>query len=309
MKKNHIASGRLQRTENLWGYIFVAVPLLGMAVFVLIPFAMSIYASFTSWPLGQPVFSAKFTGLKNYIDMFSNQLFWKSLSNTFFYMIGIPIGVMLALVLAALMNRGAGWENVFRVIYYVPVITSTVAVSFIFQNLFMTDGGAVNALLTAIGVKNPPRWLSDPHYTKWVIITLAVWKGLGGTIILYIAGMQGISPVYYEAAKIDGAGWLHCFRYITLPLLMPVTFYMAVTGVIGGAQIYVEPSLMFTGNGPGNSTFSTVIYLYDHTFRNSRAGYGSAVAIVLGLIVFILTALQLMINGQGDRHEKIQANR
>jgi multiple sugar transport system permease protein len=142
-----------------------------------------------------------------------------------------------------------------------------------------------------------------------VIIILAVWKGLGGTIILYIAGMQGISPVYYEAARIDGAGILYTFFTITLPLLMPVTFYMLVTGVIGGAQIYVEPRLMFTGNGPGNSTFSTVIHLYDHTFRNSRAGYGSAVAIVLGIIVFILTAIQITVNGWGNRDEKIQAGR
>jgi multiple sugar transport system permease protein len=309
MKTKGLDRGRLQRTENVWGYAFVAIPLIGMVVFVIIPFIMSIYASFTSWPLGQPILSAKLVGFKNYADLFRNQLFWKSLSNTFFYMIGIPIGIILALFFATLMNRGTIWENVFRVIYYIPVITSTVAVSFIFQRLFMTDGGVVNSFLAAIGVRNPPRWLSDPHFTKWVIIILAVWKGMGGTIILYIAGMQGISPVYYEAARIDGAGWFHCFRYITLPLLMPVTFYMIVTGVIGGAQIYVEPTLMFTGNGPGNSTFSTVIYLYDHTFRNSRAGYGSAVAIVLGIIVFILTAIQLMINGRGDRNEKAHINR
>jgi multiple sugar transport system permease protein len=299
----------LEFTENLWGYAFVAIPLIGMAVFVVVPFIMSVYASLTSWPLGQPIFSAKFVGLKNYTDMFANRLFWKSLSNTFFYMIGIPIGIVLALFFASLMNRGTTWENLFRVIYYVPVITSTVAVSFIFQYLFMTDGGAVNSFLSMIGMKNPPRWLMDPHYTKWVIIILAVWKGLGGTIILYIAGMQGISPTYYEAARIDGAGAVYTFFHITLPLLMPVTFYMLVTGVIGGAQIYVEPRLMFTGNGPGNSTFSTVIHLYDHTFRNSRAGYGSAVAIVLGIIVFILTAIQITVNGWGNRDEKAQIRR
>jgi multiple sugar transport system permease protein len=308
MKKSSVPRG-IQFTENLWGYAFIAIPLIGMLVFVIIPFAMSIYASLTSWPLGQPIFSAKFVGLKNYIDMLGNALFWKSLSNTFFYMIGIPIGIILAMFFAALMNRGTVWENVFRVIYYIPVITSTVAVSFIFQYLFMTDGGTINNFLALLGVKNPPRWLMDPHYTKWVIIILAVWKGLGGTIILYIAGMQGISPTYYEAARIDGAGAFYTFFHITLPLLMPVTFYMLVTGVIGGAQIYVEPRLMFTGNGPGNSTFSTVIYLYDHTFRNSRAGYGSAVAIVLGIIIFMLTAVQFVINSRGNQNEKVKAGR
>jgi multiple sugar transport system permease protein len=152
--------------------------------------------------------------------------------------------------------------------------------------------------LQAVGIANPPKWLSDPHYTKWVIIIMSVWKGLGGSIILYIAGMQGISPTFYEAARIDGANPFHIFRRITFPLLMPVTFYMVVTSIIGGAQIYVEPRLIFTSNGPANSTFSTVIYLYDHTFRNSRAGYGSAIAMVLSVIVFVVTAIQLYINRQ-----------
>jgi multiple sugar transport system permease protein len=288
-------------TDTLWGYAFVALPLLGMAVFAVIPFIMTLYSSFTNWPLGQSIVSARWVALKNYIDLFSNPLFWQSLANTFYYMLGIPIGIILSLVFAALMNRGTPGEKVFRVIYYTPVITSVVAVSFIFQRLFMTDGGVINTYLAALGAANPPKWLSDPHFTKWVIIIMSVWKGLGGSIILYIAGMQGISQTYYEAARIDGAGRLRIFRHITLPLLAPVTFYMVVTSVIGGAQIYVEPRLIFTGNGPGNSTFSTVIYLYDHTFRNSRAGYGSACAMILSIIVFTVTAIQLYINRQGAR--------
>jgi len=292
---------RIQLTDNLWGYAFVALPLLGMAVFVVIPFIMTIWSSFTNWPLGQSIFSARWIGLKNYIDMFTNQLFWKSLSNTFYYMLGIPIGIALALFFAVLMNHDTLAIRIFRVIYYTPVITSVVAVSFIFQRLFMTDGGVINAFISALGVANPPRWLSDPRVTKWVIIIMSVWKGLGGSIILYIAGMQGISPAFYEAAMMDGARPFTIFRKITFPLLMPVTFYMVVTSIIGGAQIFVEPRLVFAENGPANSTFSTVIYLYDHTFRNSRAGFGSAIAIVLSIIVFAVTALQLYLNRkEGD---------
>jgi multiple sugar transport system permease protein len=287
--------------DNVWGYIFVALPLLGMAVFVLIPLAMSIYASFTSWPLGQSLLTAKFIGVKNYVDMLKTPLFWQSLGNTVFYAIGIPIGLFLSLILASMMNRGTPFEIVFRVIYYTPVITSVVAVSFIFQRLFMTDGGVINALLAGFGMANPPKWLSDPHYAKWVVIIMGVWGGIGSSTILYIAGMQGIPVTYYEAAKIDGAGSLCIFRKITFPLLAPVTFYMLVTGIIGNMQIFVQPRLIFTGNGPGNSTFSTVIHLYDYTFRNSRAGYGSAVAIFLGIIVFGVTALQFYINGREAR--------
>lgn len=291
----------IQRTDNLWGYAFVAIPLIGLVVFVLIPLCMSIYASFTAWPLGQPLMSAKWVGLKNYVDMFKQPLFWKSLGNTFFYMIGIPIGLLLALIFAAAMNRGTRYENTFRVIYYIPVVSSVVAISFLFQRLFMTDGGAINTFLMSLGVENPPNWLNSPVYSKWVIIIMSVWKGLGGSIILYIAGMQGISTSYYEAAKIDGANWLYIFRKITLPLLMPVTFYLVVTGIIGGAQMYVEPRLVFTANGPANSTFTTVMHLYDYTFTNSKAGYGSAVSLVLGFIVFIVTALQFYINKKGEQ--------
>ncbi|ANW97952.1 ABC transporter permease [Thermoclostridium stercorarium subsp. thermolacticum DSM 2910] len=289
--------------DNIWGYAFVLIPLIGLVVFVLIPLCMTVYASFTAWPLGQSITSAKWVGLDNYITMFNTPLFWKSLGNTFFYMIGIPIGLVLSLIYAALMNRGTRYEKVFRVIYYTPVITSTVAVSFIFQRMFMSDGGVINTYLSAIGIKNPPNWMSHPAYTKWVIIIMAVWKGLGNSIIMYIAGMQGISKTYYEAAKIDGAGWFYTFRKITVPLLMPVTFYLVVTGIIGGAQMYVEPRLVFAGNGPANSTFTTVIHLYDNTFRYSKAGYGSAVATVLGVIVFVITAFQFYMNGRRERNE------
>lgn len=291
----------IQRTENLWGFAFVAIPLIGLVMFVLIPLCMSIYASFTSWPLGQPILNAKWVGLKNYMDMFKQPLFWKSLKNTFFYMLGIPIGLGLSLIFAAAMNRGARYENMFRVIYYIPVVSSVVAVSFLFQRLFMSDGGAINNFLMSMGVQNPPNWLNSPVYSKWVIIIMSVWKGLGGSIILYIAGMQGISTSYYEAAKIDGANWLYIFRKITLPLLMPVTFYLVVTGCIGGAQMYVEPRLVFTANGPANSTFTTVMHLYDYTFTHSKAGYGSAVALVLGFIVFVLTAAQFYLNKKGEQ--------
>jgi multiple sugar transport system permease protein len=294
-------TGSIQRNDNLWGYIFVAIPLIGLVVFILIPLGMSIYASFTAWPLGQPITQAKWIGLKNYVDMFSQPLFWKSLANTFFYMLGIPIGLVLSLIFAAAMNRRAPYENAFRVIYYVPVVSSVVAISFLFQRLFMSDGGVINNFLMSLGVQNPPNWLSSPAYSKWVIIIMSVWKGLGGSIILYIAGMQGISTAYYEAAKIDGANGLYIFRKITLPLLMPVTFYLIVTGCIGGAQMYVEPRLVFTANGPANSTFTTVMHLYDYTFVHSRAGYGSAVALVLGVIIFVLTALQFYVNRKGEQ--------
>lgn len=295
--------------ESMWGYGFIAIPLIGMILFVLYPFAMTIYSSFTSWPLGSSISRANFIGIRNYISMFENPLFWQSLSNTFYYMIGIPIGLVISLGFAMLMNRQTKYETVFRVLFYIPVITSIVAITFVFQRMFMTDGGTVNNILEAIGIKNPPNWMMHPSYTKWVIIVMTIWRGMGTSIILYIAGMQGISQSLYEAARVDGANWWQMFRKITLPLLTPVTFYLIVTSVIGGAQMYVEPRLMFADNGPANSTFTTVIHLYDRTFVNSMAGYGSAVATVLAIIIFGLTAIQFWLNGRGDRLEKATTNR
>lgn len=300
----HRSGLNYRQKDAMWGYALVLVPLIVMIIFVFVPFIMSVYTSFTSWPMGQPIAKAKWAGFSNYTRMFQNNLFWQSLGNTFFYMIGIPIGMVLSVFLAMMMNRGTRYEKVYRVIYYVPVVSSVVAISFVFQRLFMTDGGAINTFLKAFGISNPPNWMGNANYTKWVIIFLAVWKGLGSSIILYIAGMQGISTTYYEAAQVDGAGWFYTFRKITLPLLMPVTFYLLVTGVIGGAQMYIEPRLMFTGNGPANSTFTTVIHLYDRTFVNSKAGYGSAVAVVLAIIVFIVTLIQFKINGRGERRDE-----
>ena len=290
-----------RQKDALWGYAMIAIPLIGMLIFILIPFGMSVYASFTSWPMGQAIEKAKVVGFKNYVDMFNNKLFWQSLGNTFYYMIGIPIGLAISLLLAYAMNRGTRYEKVFRVVYYVPVISSVVAITFVFQQIFNSDVGIINEGLRALGISDPPNWMSHAGYTKWVIMIMAIWKGLGSSIILYIAGMQGISRSYYEAAQVDGANWWQTFRKITLPLLMPVTFYLIVTGVIGGSQMYVEPRLMFSGNGPNNSTFTTVIHLYDRTFVNSKAGYGSAVAVFLAVIVFILTLIQFKLNGKGDK--------
>lgn len=287
--------------ENLWGYSFVALPIIGMIVFVVIPFAMSIYSSFTAWPLGQSVFDAKFIGFKNYSRLFQDARFWDSLKNTFYYMVGIPIGLILSLFFASLMNRKTKSNNFFRVIYYTPVICSVVAITFIFQHLFTSDGGGINGILQSLGVEDLPLWFHSPFYARMMIVAMCVWKGLGVSIILYIAGMQGISPTYYEAAKIDGAGWFQTFRKITLPLLTPVTFYLVVTGIIGGAQMYVEPRLLFNNYGPGESTFTTVMYLYDQTFWHSKAGYGAAIAIILGVIIFAVTAIQFSVNERVGR--------
>ena len=286
----------IQRNENIWGYAFIVLPFIGLILFTLLPLIISIYSSFTAWPLGQSLFDAKFIGWDNYKEVLNSDMFWKSLGNTFYYMIGIPIGLVISLTLAMMMNRGTRYENTFRVIYYIPVITSTVAISFVFRQLFSSDSGIVNNILSNFGIEDTPFWLSDPRYTKWVIIIMTVWKGIGNSIIMYIAGMQGIDAGLYEAATIDGANSWKRFRYITIPLLRPVTFYLIVTSVIGGTQMYTEPRLVYTANGPANSTFTTVIHLYDYTFVHSRAGYGSAVAVILAIIVFILTAMMLYSN-------------
>jgi len=228
--------------------------------------------------------------------------------HTAFYMIGIPIGLVLSTLAALGMNRAIfgtkGISVAFRVIYYLPVISSVVAISLLFSSLFNLNG-MMNKVLGLFTVKGkflglfgsvPVAWNQAP-YNRISLIILMVWRGLGGSTLLLIAGLQGVSPTYYEAARLDGAGAGAAFFRITLPLLMPVYFFLIVTSIIGGAQLYVEPSLIY---GDTNIQTKTVVqYIYYTRFGgdgSKQAGLASAAAMVLAVFVFIVTAIEFWIN-------------
>lgn len=277
-------------TEHRWGLAFVAPPFIGFLLFMAFPIVFAFVASLTKWN-GMNDMLDQFCGLQNYIKLMGDQKFWKVLGNTVIYMLGIPIGMILGLVIAVGMNRKIRGIKVLRTLYYIPVVSSLVAVAILWMWVFNYDYGLLNSIIKFLTGKHGPNWLGDETWVKVSMIIFMVWKGLGTSIILYLAGLQGIPRDYYEAATIDGANSWNLFRHITVPLVSPVTFYLLITGLIGGFQVFVEVLVMVPTGGLDYSAATVVFYLYEKAFTSRQMGYGSAMAFLLSLIIFVITAI------------------
>ncbi|WP_211748819.1 sugar ABC transporter permease [Paenibacillus sp. Marseille-Q4541] len=282
----------LYRGEHIHGLLYVLPPVLGLLLFTLFPVLYAIYGSFTTWDgLGGMVF----IGTENYRDILSDELFYKAMFNTVFMMIGIPIGLVLALLIAMALNRGIKGTTTFRVIYYIPVISSLAAISILWQWAYNGDYGLVNQFLGLFGIDGP-NWLANKGTVKPALIIMAVWKGLGYSMLLYLAALQSVSRTYYEAAELDGANGIQKFWHITWPMVQPVTFFMVVTGVIGGFQIFTEMNIMTPTGGPEYASASVVFYIWQKAFGDLQLGYASAMSIILGIFIFIVTLIQFKWN-------------
>jgi multiple sugar transport system permease protein len=286
------SASRLHRSEHRWALAFVAAPVIGYLLFTLYPVGFAVYASLTNWNgLG----IMRFVGLDNYVRLFSDANFLESLYNTFFYMIGIPIGLAVSLALAVAMNRKIVGLTAFRTIYYVPVISSLAAIAILWQWAYNGDFGLVNQALALVGIDGP-NWLASTFWAKPAIILMAIWKGLGFSMILYLAAIQSVPRSLYEAAQLDGANGWQRFRTITLPMVRPVTFFLVVTNVIGGAQLFTEINIMTPTGGPEYSTASAVWHIWRQAFKYQQMGYATAMAIVLGLLILVVTLIQFRLN-------------
>jgi len=283
---------RLHRREQQIALLFIAIPLIGFLLFTLYPLLYSVYASFTSW---NGLAAPKFNGLDNYIKMWNDPYFLKSMWNTLFLMIGIPIGLVLSMALALGLNRKMRGITFFRTVYYIPVISSIAAIAIMWQWAYNGDFGLINQVLDLVGIQGP-NWLADKDTVKPALIIMATWKGLGYSMLLYLAALQSVPRYLYEAAALDGAGTWQQFRHITLPMVRPVTFFLVVTSIIGGSQIFIEINIMTPLGGPEFSSASIVWYIWRQAFNNLHMGYASAMSIVLGLIIFIVTVIQFRLN-------------
>lgn len=295
----------LRRRKNITGWAFIALPVIGTVVFSILPTIMSLYISLSFWRGYTNIWKAEWIGFKNYYDIlfgvYSSE-FYKSILNTLILLIQLPVSMFLSLLLAVALNRRLIGAGFFRVVYYIPSLVTSVVVVLIFQNLFDTNG-VINSFLSLFGVKKTS-WLSVPGRSSAVIITLSVWKNIGGTLLMYMAGLQGIEGEYYEAARLDGASGPVIFWKITLPLLQPMTFYLLITGIIGGFQAFNEPFLMFPYNygfGPESSTETVMVFMYYQYSNNSMMGIASAISWVLAAIIFCITALQFWYNRRRDK--------
>jgi multiple sugar transport system permease protein len=280
--------------QDLIGWSFAAPFVILFGVFLALPILAAFLFSFTSFGLRDitnPI-GASVVGVDNYARLLSDAKFWKSLGNTvYFVVVGVPLTLALGLLIANALSRGiTRFRTAFRVGYYLPVITSIVAIAVVWRFLLNPDFGLINLLLAKIGV-NGPNWLANPTLAMPSIIAMAVWRNVGFAMVVFVAGMQAIPSMLYEAAAIDGAGRWQSFRYVTLPMLRPTILFMLVITTIGYLQLFEEPFVM-TGGGPLDATLSVTMYMYQQGFQFFHQGYASAIAYVLFVIVAIVAFLQ-----------------
>lgn len=285
---------KYKKGDILAGYLFLLPNILGFLIFVLGPALASLIISFYNWDLfNTPVF----VGMGNFVRLLHDGSFWQSFFNTlYFTAVSVPLGVILSLLLAVALNRKLKGLTLFRTLYFLPVVSSMVAIALLWRWMYDTDYGVINSILAFVHLPTV-NWLGSTKWSMPAIILMSVWQQLGYNMVLFLGGLQGIPDSYYEAAKIDGANSYHLLRYITVPLLSPTTFFVVVMSLINSFQIFDQAYVM-TAGGPADSTLTMVYYLYRNGFQYYKMGYASAVAWVLFLIILIFTIIQWKYQGE-----------
>ena len=275
------------REQRRTGILFVAVPMLLFVIFAVAPMFFACYLSFTEFKFTR---APTWTGLDNFRLLAQDRVFKISLQNTAIYTLGVvPSGMALSLLVALLLNQKIRGIVVFRTAYYLPVVTSTVASAVVWMWMFAPDVGILNRALGIIGLP-PQKWLLDTKLALPSVMFMSVWRGLGYSMVIYLAALQGIPEHLYEAAEIDGAGAWDKFWRITLPLLKATTFFIFVTSVIDSFQVFGSVFVMTQG-GPGYATTTIVHQIYLNAFKYLRMGYGAAQALILFIIIFSLSMI------------------
>ncbi|GGG26997.1 carbohydrate ABC transporter permease [Paenibacillus abyssi] len=270
-------------------YLFLAPSLIGLAVFVLYPILYSFYLSFMKWDGLTPM---SFIGLSNYKDLWTDETFKISLTNNLYYtLVTVPITIVLSILLALLMNYKVRGIQTFRVLYFFPNITASLAIGIIWAAMF-TQYGPLNTILRFFGYADPPAWLASTTMALPAIMLVSIWKGVGYNAVILFAGLQGVPRHLYEAAELDGANRFKQFIYVTLPGLSPVIFFCVVMGVIGSFQVF-DTVMAMTQGGPGRSTNVLVFHIYNTAFQNYNFGYASAMSYILFVIILVITFIQL----------------
>ncbi len=276
------------RSEGMTGYLFISPWIIGFLIFTMGPFLASLVFSFTEWDLiGQP----KFIGVDNYVALGNDPLFWQALKVTGFYSLGrVPLGIIIGLAAALLLNQKVRFVGIWRVIYYMPVVLPPVAVSMLWMWIYNPDYGILNGVLWALFGVHGPAWLQDEHWVLPSLMMMAVWGMLGRNMIIYLSGLKSIAPEMYEAADIDGANPWHKFIQITVPMMTPIIFFNLIMGLMDSFKLFTQAYVMTQG-GPRYASLFYVYYLYQHAFQRFHMGYASAMAWVFFLILLIFTAI------------------
>lgn len=302
---------KLARTEALWFWFFISPWMVGLILFRGGPILGSLFLSFTEYNVAEP---PVWINLENYARLLSDDIFYKSLRVSGLYtLLAVPLGICVSLVMAMMLNqKGVPLLGVFRTLYYIPaLIAGSVAVAFLFQWLLNPSFGIINYLIAlAVGEEGliplglrGPRWFFDPNWVVPSFVLMSLW-GFGASMLIYLAGLQGVPTALYEAARIDGAGAWGRFRNVTLPMISPVILFTFITGMIGSFQVFTPAYIVSGGvGGPAYASMFYVLYLYLNAFRRYRFGYASTQAWFLFIIILILTVIALHVSRRAVHYE------
>ncbi|MNM85267.1 L-arabinose transport system permease protein AraP [compost metagenome] len=294
-------------SDGKWGLIMVTPYIVHFIVFVLGCLLASLYFSFSKYDILNP---PEWTGLDNYVKLFHEPVFWKALKNTlYFTVLFVPLQTILSLILAVALNQRLRGLKVFRLSHFLPVISSWTVILYVSDAIFNPRFGFANTILVKLGL-DPQKWLQDEHLVIPLLVLIAVWKGIGYIMVIFLAGLQNVPSEVYEAAEIDGAGTFRKFRNITIPLISGTTFLVLILSTISTFQAFEQIYVMTGGamdassaGGPNKASLVLMIYLYQEGFSFLRMGYASAIAWVLFVILFILTVIQMTLQKKWVHYE------
>jgi multiple sugar transport system permease protein len=275
--------------------LFLSPWIIGFVAFTLYPMLVSLYYSFTIY---HSRIAPEWVGLQNYAELIGDKKFWIALYNTMYMvLIAVPLGLVASFFCAILLNLKVRGQSFYRVVYFLPSIVPTVAGTILFLWLLNPQVGLVNTLLAKVGIAGP-NWMADPNWSKPALILLGLW-GMGGTIVIYLSGLQDVPVSLLEAAELDGANWFQRLWYVTIPMVSPITLFILITGMIGMFQYFAQAYVVGGGESLGrplNSTLFYSVYLYQKAFLFLEMGYASAMAWILFIIILIFTILLLKVS-------------
>ncbi|TAH48578.1 MAG: sugar ABC transporter permease [Chloroflexota bacterium] len=288
----------LGQRRMVWAYIFLFVPLVFFISIRVAPTLFAMSVSLFQWDILSP--EKPWMGLENYRNLFHDDVFWKALTNTLLYVaLSVPLALVFGLSVALLLQRAIHWKGFFRALYFIPFVTSTVAISWVWRWMYEPTFGPLNKLLALLGLPEQT-FLANPDQALPSIVVAITWQAVGFYIIIFLAGLEAIPSDFYDAAKIDGADGWNLFRHITLPLLNPTIVFLTVIGTITGIQVFTQVlNMSYQGmGGPLNSTKSLVLFIYQQAFQSFKMGYAAAGTVVLFAIILLITLIQLRVTSR-----------
>lgn len=293
MKQKNTKRTKRQLREERAGYLFVIPNFIGIVIFVALPIILSLMLGFTKWNPMQGLSAIEFAGLDNFARMISDERLHAALKNNFVYTFTyVPVSVALALLVAVLLDKYVFMKVPLRLMCFMPYISAMVSVAYVWLILLNPEGGPVNSVLAALGVKNPPGWFTKSNSSLAGIILMSIWHDFGYYMIIFLSALQGLSKEVYESARVDGAGGLQCFFRITVPMMASNIIFVAILATMNSFKVFDQINVLTEG-GPGYSTNVLVYCIYHYAFREHNIGYASAVAVLLFVIIMVFSAVQV----------------